>query len=516
MCSFVQQHLSSVTGWISGWDRMRFRGTLRLLANVSGMLSFLCYTQRLLKDFGRFALESSRLIRKASLEAAEAAGRPVVHLPSAWIDKEEQARSIAQRDGVREGLICVLTAVEACASFDIRSNKQAGRLELIAAPRKCQHLYHYFMHPLFGLMHVRLQTWLPFNQFICINGREWLGRQMDRAGIQYVKQDNCFTWIKDVAAARELLDEQVSFDYEKALGDLGAMVNPGLRRIMDQWQGRYYWSVDESEWATDLMFRSEAELSRLYAALVRHGMQSLASPDVMRFLGARVAAHGRVHGNFSREVVSDLKRRPEGVRIKHRVGGNSVKMYNKQGSVLRVETTLNNMRELKAPRRKDGKIVWQKMRKGVCDIARRAEVSEASNQRYMEAMAAVATPTPLKELTDCLADATTWKGRRVRGLNLLGEDAQLLEAIAGGEFLINGFRNRDVQAALFGVATDDPLQKRRRSGQVTRKLRMLRAHGLIQKVSRTHRYLVSNKGRRVIAALIAAREADIEKLLKAA
>jgi hypothetical protein len=104
----------------------------------------------------------------------------------------------------------------------------------------------------------------------------------------------------------------------------------------------------------------------------------------------------------------------------------------------------------------------------------------------------------------------------VRGLNLLGDDARLLEAIAGGEFLINGFRNRDVQGALFGESSSDEAEKRRRSGQVTRKLRMLRAHGLIQKVSRTHRYLVSNKGRRVIAALIAAREADIEKLLKAA
>jgi hypothetical protein len=496
---------------------MRFRGTLRLLANVSGMHSFLCYTRRLLKDFGRFALESSRLVRKTSLEAAEAAGRPVVHLPSPWIDKEERAREIAQRDGVREGLICVLTAVESCASFDIRSNKQAGKLELIAAPRKCQHLYHYFMHPLFGFMHVRLQTWLPFNQFICINGREWLGRQMERAGIEYQRKDNCFIWIKDVAGAQQLLWEQVAFNYEEALGELGAMVNPGLGRIVDRWQGRYYWSIDESEWATDLMFRSEAELSRLYPALVRHGMQSFASPDVMRFLGDRAPAHGGVHGNFSREVVSDLKRRPEGVRIKHRVGGNSLKMYNKQGSVLRVETTLNNMRELKAPRQgKDGKIVWQKMRKGVCDIARRADVSEASNQRYLEAMAAVATPTPLKELTDSLARPTTWNGRRVRGLNLLGDDARLLEAIAGGEFLINGFRNRDVQGALFGESSSDEAEKRRRSGQVTRKLRMLRAHGLIQKVSRTHRYLVSNKGRRVIAALIAAREADIEKLLKAA
>ncbi len=516
MSSFLQQHVDSVMGLISGWDRMRLRGTLRLLANVSGMGCFLRYTHRLLKDFGEFALASSRMVREASLKVAEAAQRPVVHLPSASINKEEQARQIAARDGVKEGLICVLTAVESCGSYDIRSNKQAGLLELVHAPRKCQHLYHYLVHPTFGFMHVRLQTWLPFNQWVCINGREWLGRRMDEVGIANVKKDNCFTWIKDLEGAQQLLDEQVSFNYEKALAALGRQVNPALPRILDHWQGEYYWSIDESEWATDVMFKSSAELSRLYGALVRHGMQSFASPDVLRFLGHHVGAQGTAHGRFNGEVVSDTKRRAEGVRIKHRVGDNWVKMYNKQGSVLRVETTLNNMRQLKAPRRVEGKMVWRKMRKGVCDIARRAEVSEASNQRYLAAMAAVATPMPLKELTAALGRATTWNGRRVRGLNLLGEDMGLLEAIAGGELLIHGFRNKDVQAALFGIPSNDPVQKRRRSGRVTRKLRMLRAHGLIAKVSRTHRYLVSEKGRQVIAALLAAREADIAKLLQAA
>jgi hypothetical protein len=171
MDRFAQQHASSVMGLISGWDRMRFRGTLRMLAHVIGMGRFLSYTRRLLKDFGPFALESSRLVRAESLAAAEAAGRPVAHLPSSSINKEERARQIAAEDNIQQGLICVLTAVEPCGSYDIRSNKQAGKLELVPALRKCQHLYHYFIHPIFGFMPVRLQTWLPFNPFIRINGR---------------------------------------------------------------------------------------------------------------------------------------------------------------------------------------------------------------------------------------------------------------------------------------------------------------------------------------------------------
>jgi DNA-binding MarR family transcriptional regulator len=189
--------------------------------------------------------------------------------------------------------------------------------------------------------------------------------------------------------------------------------------------------------------------------------------------------------------------------------------------VLRVETTINNVRDLKSPRIKDGKKVWRPMRKGVADVPRRAEVSQASNDRYLQAMAAVNTPTPLKTLTDKLSQRVNYKGKPVRGLNLLGpDDAKLLQTIGGGEYIINGFRNRDLQTHLFDNTTEDPKEQRRRSGQITRqitrKLRMLRAHGLIKKVPHTHRYHLSDKGRQVIIALQAAREADIEKLAKAA
>lgn len=517
MNSFIQHHASKIIGRINGWDRLRFRGTLRMLANVVGLGRFLSYTGRLLKDFGDYAHALSQRTRQASLAAAEAAGRPVVHLSGPAASKEDLARQIQRRDNIQQGLICVLGAVEPCWSFDIRSNKAAGKLELKHAYRKCQHLYHYFMHPIFGFMHVRLQTWLPFNQHICINGREWLSRQMDAAGIAYVRKDNCFTWVSDLSAAQQLLNQQVSFDWSGALGQLAGQVNPAVKAIVGDWRVEYYWSLEESEWASDVLFRSERELSRLYPNLLRQGIETLGCRDVMRFLGRRVPAEGGVYPRFGGEVVSDLKGRPEGIRIKHRVNQNWVKMYNKQGSVLRVETVLNNMRDMKAPRLVKGKVVWKQMRKGVGDMPRRAQVSQAANDRYLEAMAAVETPLSFKDLTGQLSRAATWNGRRVRGLNLLGEeDGRLLEVVGRGEFLLSGFRNRDLVAALFGQEAPEAARRRKRSGQVTRMLRMLRAHGLIRKVSHTHRYLVSPKGRQVIAALMAARKADIAKLTAAA
>jgi hypothetical protein len=535
MEAFVQQHAASVTGTLSGWDRLRFRGTLRMLANAAGMFRFLCYTGHLLKDFGSYALGLSRQVRTASLAAAESAGRPVEHLASPSVSKEGRAREIARRDGVGEGLIGVLTAVEPCWSYDVRSNRASGHLELIHAYRKCQHLYHYLIHPAFGFMHVRLQTWLPFNLHVCVNGREWLARQMDAAGVAYRREGNCFTWVSDPHAAQPLLDGQVKFDWAKALGGLVPSSNPALRQAVAGYGVDYYWSLEESEYATDVTFRSRADLAALYPGLVRHGIETFGSREVMRFLGRSVAAG--ITPRFAGEVVSDVRKlkpatatatakatpppqqpgRYDGIRIKHRLNRNSIKMYDKAGSVLRVETTLNDMRDLQAPRVVNGRRVYKRMRKGVADMPRRAQVSAASNRRYLEALAAVKTPLPLKTLTDKLSRPVTWKGKRVRGLNVLGpDDAALLEAAGRGEFLISGLRNRDLQALLFAKPADDPAEQRRRCGQVTRKLRMLRAHGLVHKVSHSHRYMVSDKGRRVIAALHAAREADVEKLTAAA
>ncbi|MCL2645887.1 MAG: hypothetical protein FWD61_02655 [Phycisphaerales bacterium] len=120
MLDFIQGRAQQVTGIIHGWDRLRFRGTVRLLAHTVGLGRFLRFTGCLLKDFGDRALELSRQVRSESLAVAEQAGRPVVHLSDPGVHKEDVAREMATRDGIKTGLIGTLTAVEPCWSFDIR------------------------------------------------------------------------------------------------------------------------------------------------------------------------------------------------------------------------------------------------------------------------------------------------------------------------------------------------------------------------------------------------------------
>src|SRR5215831_2029890 len=182
MNSFIQRHAAAVIGFLNGFDRLRLRGTKRLLAHVGGMLNFLWQAQVLLKDFKCFALEATAALRKATEELVEQAGRPLLYLPSSSTSKEDTARSIAERDGIRQGLVCVLSSVEPCWSYEIYRNRTTQELELRGGQRKCLHYYHYSVDPELGWLHARVETWFPFTMHVCLNGREWLARQMQAAG----------------------------------------------------------------------------------------------------------------------------------------------------------------------------------------------------------------------------------------------------------------------------------------------------------------------------------------------
>ena len=251
-------------------------------------------------------------MEKASLKQADKLGRPVQYINDPSLRKEDVAKEIARRDGIEEGLVCVLTAVEVCNSFDIQRNRDKKILDLVPRRRKCLHLYHYFQHPQLGLMHLRLQTWFPFTIWSCINGRHWLCRQLDQAGVGYRRRENCLLEVADLEQAQRLADTQVNCDFAALLDPLADLVHPLRRTLFENYPMDYYWSCQDSEFASDIMFKSEAKLSRLYRDLIRHGTQNLSCNAVMRFLG-RKACDGEVYrGNFKGQVVTDSVPRPRG------------------------------------------------------------------------------------------------------------------------------------------------------------------------------------------------------------
>jgi hypothetical protein len=518
---FLSKHSGAVTGSLSGFDRLVFRGTLRMLAHSGGMMSYLWAVRVLLKDFAAHAETLTRRLKEASEQLARQTARPIRYLPSSGTSKEQIAREIARTDGIEQGLICILTAVEPCLSYEVVRDREGKHLQLRPRHRKCLFLYHYYMHPVFGFMHARIQTWFPFAIQVCLNGREWLARAMDAAGLGYVQRDNCFIWLQQPEQAQRLMDRQVQAAWPELLNAVARGLNPLHAAMFQAFPVDYYWSTHQSEWATDILFRDARSLARLYPKLVQHGLTTFLSADVMRFLGRNIPATGNLPPRLMAELVSDMKRRPEGIRIKHRLGENSIKMYDKQGSVLRVETTINDPAGFKSFRTPQGKPdaapAWHGMRKGIADLHRRAETSQAANERYLQALASLEDTTSLGELTAKLAQPVKRDGRRSRPFNPHApDDAKLIEAISRGEFTINGFRNRDLRGLLFADQGASRQQQRRNAAAVSRKLALLRAHRLIRKVPGTHRYHISNRGRIIVTALIAARNSRAEALIKLA
>jgi hypothetical protein len=210
-------------------------------------------------------------------------------------------------------------------------------------------------------------------------------------------------------------------------------------------------------------------------------------------------------------VSSDVQRRIEGIRVKHRVEENSIKMYDKQGSVLRIETTINNPRRFKVHRSgiTRGKRVkkWLPMRKGIADIRRRVELSRAANGRYLDALSVVGLETPSYRLLDRVNHVVKKVRRQFRALRPISpDDAGLFQAILHGQHSLQGFRNRDLRQTL---GDSDP---RNNSARVSRLLALLRAHKLIYKVFKTNYYRITRKGHQVMATALKFRQPDIALL----
>jgi hypothetical protein len=505
---FLTRYKDRIVGTITGFDRMLFRGTLRCLSHPKGAWVFLSSQHVLLKDYGRFVQRLSHEISEHGKAWALEQGRTYEYLSSSSLSKEQRAREIMERDQIERGLICVFAAVEPCRTISVRPNRATKKLELVSQSRQCKHLYFYFVDREFGLMHIRLQTWLPFTIQVCMNGRRWLGNKLQQAGIPFVQQGNTFTEIGDLNRAQQFMDQLMRRDFASFLEALTRAISPLGRHPEWKLPKGYYWSFQEVETATDVMFRDADALAELYPNLLQHAMLVCNSTDVLRFFGRRITS------TFVGEASSNLRRRHDNLRVKHRVDENSIKMYDKALSVLRIETTINNPHRFKALRlsTRHGQRCrrWLRLRKGVAAIRRLVQIARAANERYLQALAVVGEPKPSHRILDPVSEPVHIQQRRFRALQPISpRESRLFEVICQGRFVLNGFRNKDLCQAL---PPPPDVEYRRYVLRLGRQLQLLRAHGLIYKVPKTHYYRISNKGHEVMATAIKFRRTDLALL----
>jgi hypothetical protein len=270
---------------------------------------------------------------------------------------------------------------------------------------------------------------------------------------------------------------------------------------------RYYWVIDQAEFATDVVFKDQQSLQGLYKSLLEHISTCFSPHDIMSFLGKKL------HSNFRGEVLTLLNKRPQGWRIKHEIKGNRMKIYDKHGCILRIETVINNPKDFRV-RRKGS---WRPMAKGVANIFYYRRICIRANRAYLNALAEVEDPSKVYPVIHQICEPVTIGGRKRRGLNpLRRKEVLLISAVLKGEHYIRGFRCADIAQHLGITFSSDPTERKRQTARVSRLLQILRAHGLIAKIPRTRRYRITRKGTAFMCSIIKLYKQEIPAMMLSA
>ena len=496
----MSQHLTErydeqIAGVLSCYDRVVVTGTLPGVCYAEGMTRFLHASGIRIFDYPQFAMKLRDRVRDCAASLAVEAGVTIEHIGKAHIRKEDVIARVLERRGDHPGLVHIISAMEACDAYQPWHDKQTHKTFVRPDSGKCLHYYFYFLDARFGLVYLRVPTWCPFRlQFYC-NGHSWLARKLTARGIGYTMADNAFVRIDDWSQAQELAD---------------AFSPDLLHRLLDRYADRccpvcdvfgqsYHWSLMQVEYATDLAFRSAATLGSLYEHLVRETVLNVKAEHVAKFLGRQITPL------LAQEIGSQFSTRIEGTCVKHHFGKSSIKMYDKCGIVLRIETTTNNVSSFKHHRKvehRNGRPTRAiaPVRKTIYSLIDLREILLGCNRRYLAHLSALNDVSAGVRALGRLTKPRVVDGKAVKGVNFFepGDNA-LLHALQNPRVNIAGVRRADLLSSL-GMFSPT---------QLSRQLRRLLDLGIIKRVTGTYRYYLTKAGRAATAAAARLTEAVI-------
>jgi hypothetical protein len=497
MNDFLKKFAHVIIGTLSCFDRVIFKGHLPFGGDdhLNAFVDQVLKIRR--KDFIPMLEKLSAKLVDHAKALAEAAGRPYEYHQGKF-RKEAYIQNLLRENRVTEGLVAVLCCQETCRTVRLRYGDKRPSLHFAYRPQRV--LYYYRIDPEFGLMYVRIQTWFPYTMQVYVNGHDWLAQQMTKKRIGFCQRDNAFTQLDSPRRAQNLADRFCRLPWVRQLDQWARQFNPLLR---ETWLQRcsYYWTIQQAEYATDAIFASRSKLAGLYQRLLDYAAVNFGAQDILTFLGRKL------HGNFQGEVLTDCKKdRAPGARIKHRMKDNWLKMYDKFGQVLRVETVINNPREFRVRRRRErngtAQMVWCPMNKGVANFHQFERVAKAANERYLEALAVVDDPAPSYRQVARLAERKVVRQRSYAGFNpACQDDVRLFQAVLHGDHLLRGFYNRDIRRRL-GLNDRPSSPCRRWAARVGRLLKRLHVRGLIAKIQHTRRWRLTQLGQQLLGAVV--------------
>jgi hypothetical protein len=319
---------------------------------------------------------------------------------------------------------------------------------------------------------------------IYFNGHNWLAGQLRKRKIDYRLLDNAFVEIGDWGQAQAIADNWQGKRMHGKLDEFANRFCPIFRHFGVQ----YHWSIDQGEYATDLVFRRQADLAAIYEKLTRTAIHSVKPDNIATFLGKKL------HGNYQDEMGNRYNIRIEGTRIKHTRGPVSIKLYDKFGLILRIETTVNDVSFFKHYRQvehRDGskEMKYAAMLKTIYSLPALRELLVAANRHYLEFLPAIEDDRTGSDKLNKISRAVEENGRSYRGFNFFDDnDQELFQSLIRGEFNISGLQSKQLRYRLPGKT----------SGHISRLLKRLRVHGLIKKIGKTYKYYLTSRGKQAI------------------
>jgi hypothetical protein len=311
-------------------------------------------------------------------------------------------------------------------------------------------------------------------------------RQLTAEGISFTAADNAFTRIADWQRAQDLADAFSPDQLHRVLDSYAAVCCP----VLDVFGQTYHWSLMQVEYATDLVFRSAATLGPLYRRLTRESVLSVKAEQIATFLGRQITPQ------LAQKVASRFSTRIEGTCIKHHFGKASIKMYDKFGCVLRIETTANDVSFFQHHRKvehRDGPPTraLAPVKKTIYSLIDLREILFDCNRRYLAHLSTLDDFSAGVRALGRVTKPRTIGDRTVKGINFFeAGDNALLHALQNPRVNIAGIRRSDLLPDL-GMFSPNRL---------SRQLRRLLDLRVIKRVKGTYRYYLTKAGRAATAA----------------
>jgi len=488
----TEQYKDQIAGILSCYDRIIAHGTVPGWCFAQGMTSFLYANKIKIFDYPQFANSLREELRENAERLAKENGVEIefIRKPKSF-RKEDRIKEIIAQRGDHPGLVHIFAAMETCNSYKPWHDKKTGKTFLKPDSGKCLHYYFYFIDKEYGLCYLRVPTWAPFRLQFYTNGHSLLAAKLAKKGIEYTLVENAFLNIDDWSKAQELSDNFRVEDLHQVLDLFARRYCP----VVQKYRLNYHWSIMQVEYATDIVFKKQADLQPLYESLVRTAVHSVKPENIASFLGQKL------HVNYQGEMGNNFNTRILGTRIKHQMGAISIKMYDKFGIVLRIETTVNDVSQFKHYREvshrdgtKEQKVA--PVKKTIYSLYPLAKLLKASNRRYLEFISTFDDHSEGVKKLGKIASPVKVEDRSYKGFNFFCEnDLHLFEVLARGELNIKGFQNKTIRQFFPELS----------SASVSRILKRLRLHGLIKKVAKTRTYYLTALGKIVIATGLKAR-----------